>query len=260
VWTTLLGRAGDGVQAALALVIPVLVCALLQYALQGPLFGLLGVLFAIAVLWFAWGPRDLGRDIEAVVKAPDSERRLAAVQALRPDSAQDALPWQAAPLVEATFRSALQRWFGVLFWFLLLGPTGALAYRLAQVLAYGDVLVGERSANGRALAQRVALVLDWAPAHLMALSMAVAADFESVFHAWHAHHQAGGRSWFSLDLGFLAAIARAGVDADVVAGDGYAEDVDDPMVELIDARRLLVRVLVVWLAVAGVFALGGWFN
>lgn len=258
VWLSLLGKAGDGLQVALALIVPVTVCALLQYWLQGPLFGLLGALFAVCVLWFAWGPRDLGLDIDAVIKAPDSERRLAAVQFLRADGESAPLPWQAASVVEATFRAALQRWFGVLFWFLVAGPAGALAYRLAQVLAYGNVLPSGNS-QGRGMAQRVALILDWLPAHLMALAMAVASDFDAVFHAWHAHHRAE-RGWFNLDLGFLGAIARASVDADVAAGDGYAEDVDDPLVELTDARNLLMRVLIVWLAVAAVFALGGWFN
>mgnify|MGYP000858158011 FL=1 len=260
VWVALLGRRGDVLQSFLALVVPVALCALLQWWLSGPLFGLLGVAFAVCVLWFAWGPRDLGQDIEAVLKAPDSGRRRAAAQALRPEGEEAALPWQAAALVEASFRSALQRWFGVLFWFLLAGPAGALAYRLAQVLAWGALLDGEQAAAGRDFARRLARLLDWAPAHLMALAMAVASDFAAVFHCSRAHHDAAGKGYFTLDLGFLGAIAHAGVDADVVAGDGYAEDVDDPLVELDDARHLLVRVLIVWLAATAVFALGGWFN
>src|SRR3569623_693553 len=258
VWLSLLGKAGDGLQVALALIVPVTVCALLQYWLQGPLFGLLGALFAVCVLWFAWGPRELGLDIAAVNKAPASDRRLAAGQFQRADGESAPLPWQAASVVEATFRAALQRWFGVLFWFLVAGPAGALAYRLAQVLAYGNVLPCGNS-QGRGMAQRVALILDWLPAHLMALAMAVASDFDAVFHAWHAHHR-DERGWFNIDLGYLGAIARASEAAAVAAGDGYAEDVDDPLVELTDARNLLMRVLIVWLAVAAVFALGGWFN
>ena len=41
-------------------------------------------------------------------------------------------------LVEAVFRCALWRWFGVLFWFLLLGPAGALLYRLVSLSAQGE--------------------------------------------------------------------------------------------------------------------------
>jgi AmpE protein len=42
-----------------------------------------------------------------------------------------------------------------------------------------------------------------------------------------------------------------------VAGDGYAQDVSDPLVELADARRVQLRVLAVWLAVVAVIALAG---
>ena len=58
VWVALLGRRGDVLQSFLALVVPVALCALLQWWLSGPLFGLLGVAFAVCVLWFAWGPRE----------------------------------------------------------------------------------------------------------------------------------------------------------------------------------------------------------
>jgi AmpE protein len=179
---------------------------------------------------------------------------------LRADGETAPLEWKAAAVVEATFRSALQRWFGVLFWFLLAGPAGALAYRLAQLLAYNDTMASEQNGEARGLAQRIALILDWAPAHLMALAMAIASDFDAVLHSWRSYHDAQGKGYFSLDLGFLGAIAHASVDADVVAGDGYAQDVDDPLVELSDARHLLARVLIVWLAIAAVFAIGGWFN
>ena len=71
---------------------------------------------------------------------------------------------------------------------------------------------------------------------------------------WIAHD----KGYFTLDLGFLGALARAGVDADVVAGDGYATDVNDPLNELADARRVLRRMLITWLAVLALLVLAGW--
>ena len=132
-------------------------------------------------------------------------------------------------------------------------------YRLTQLLAWSPTLSELQSEQGRRPAQRLSLWLDWAPAHLMALALAVASDFDAVFHTWKSWHDRMGKGYFSLDLGFLSAIARASVDADVIAGDGYAEDVNDPLIELGDARNLLVRVLIVWLAVTGLFVIGGLF-
>ena len=51
----------------------------------------------------------------------------------------------------------------------------------------------------------------------VALALAIASDFDAVLRAWRSYHERHGQGYFTLDLGFLSAIARAGVDADVVA-------------------------------------------
>lgn len=257
VWLGVLARIGGSARSVLGILVPVLVCLLIQLLLDGWMFGLLAFAFAVCVLWYSWGPRDLSEDIDAVVKAPDSERRAVAAQNLRPDGDDRELAFEAPALVDVTFQSALKRWFGVLFWFLLLGPCGALLYRLTQLMAWSPGLGDLQSGGGRALVRKFSLLLDWAPSHLMAFALAIASDFDTVFHTWKSWHDRMGKGYFSLDPGFLSAIARASVDADVIAGDGYAEDVNDPLIELADARHLLVRVLIVWLAVTGLLVLGG---
>ena len=54
---------------------PLLVVALVQLALRGDFYGLLAFLFALVVLFYAWGPRDLDHDVEAVVEAADGNAR-----------------------------------------------------------------------------------------------------------------------------------------------------------------------------------------
>jgi AmpE protein len=231
------------------------VCALVQLALHHVLFGLPAFAFGVVVLFYCWGPRDLDADIDVVLKAPDSDRRSAAAQALRPDPATSTLALESAVLVEAAFGSALSRSFGVLSWFVVLGPAGALGYRVAQLIARNSAFTAEVEPGQRASLERLALVLDWAPAHLMALTLALVSEFDAVIKTWRDYHAAHGNGYFTLDLGFLGELARAGVDADVVAGDGYATEVSNPLVALADARRVLRRILVAWLAVIALVAL-----
>jgi len=254
------GEAASGnTRPVLVLVaIVVALCALIQTALDHVLFGLPMFAFGVIVLFFCWGPRELEPDIDAVLKAPDRDQRLAAAQALRPDPADQPLPLESAPLVEATFDSALSRWFGVLFWFVVLGPAGALGYRMIQLIARNNAFVDMLDARQRELAERTARILDWAPAHLIALTLALVSDFDAVIKTWRDYHAAHGQGYFTLDLGFLGSLARAGIDADVVAGDGYAVDVNDPVNELGDARRALRRILMTWLAVLALLVLAGW--
>lgn len=253
------GAAQGSAELGLLLTIglPVIVCLVVQLALRGSAFGLPSLVFGIAVLFYCLGPRDLERDVEAVDKAPDSGRRSEAAQALNPEEATAPLPFRAEPLVEAAFTAGLRRVFGVVFWFAVLGPVGALLYRLTQLLAYTPAHAQALPAAQQSLAQKFARLLDWLPAHLIALALAIASDFDAVLKTWRGYHAAHGKGYWCLDCGFLGAIARASVDADVEAGDGHAVDKTDALVELDDAMTLIRRVLIVWLAVIAVVVISG---
>ena len=249
---------GSSVPVMVLPLLLVVLCLVLQTLFERVLFGLPAFAFAGIVLFVCWGPRDLDADIEAVLKAPDLERREAAAQALRADPATKMLPFEAAPLVEAVFASALSRWFGVLFWFVVLGPAGALGYRVVQLLARYQPFSADLDPDQGEVLERTALILDWAPSHLIAATLALVSEFDAVVNTWRDYHAAHGRGFFTLDLGFMGALARAGVDADVIAGDGYAADVSNPLVELADARTVLRRTLVAWIAVIALLSLLSW--
>jgi AmpE protein len=255
-WLDALDFAEGGGRVALALVLPVVACALIAHFIQHWIYAVAALAFAVLILFYTFGPRELESDFEAVLKEDDPAARAAAAENLRslPDGAPRA--FTAAELVEAAVTASLRRRFGVLFWFFLLGPAGALAYRLAWVTANSDA---ERiDPRTRHAARRFALALDWIPAHLMVLAMALVSDFDAVIGTWRAWHAQPGRSAWDLDPDFLASVARSGVDADIRAGDGANMSTLDPIEELADARRLMFRVLIVWLAVVALIVLAGW--
>ena len=243
---------------ALAMVPVLLVVALLQWMLDGPLYGLPGLLFDIAVLVYAWGPRDLDVDVEAVIDAHDAPARRTAIARLGLTGEAAALDGPA--LVEAVFVNALQRWFGVLFWFLLLGPVGAVLYRLS-VLATQDEWASILPEENRLGARAVKTALDWPVAQLMTLAMALVGNFDTVFTAWR---EAGGTR-FRLDTGFLGHAARASVrcelaeEAEEYAEEGMVQAMRE-LPELRDAMSLVWRILLLWLALHAVFVIGGWVS
>ncbi len=250
---------------ALALVPPLVVVGMFQAALDKPLFGLAGLLFAIAVLFYAWGPRDLDVDVDAIADARDGASRREAAARLWPDGTAPSLDGGA--LVEAVFRCAQRRWFGVLFWFLLLGPLGAVLYRLATLSAEGDTarnLPSETTSGARTLLS----ILDWPVAQLMTLALALVGNFDTVLGAWRD----GGGALFKLDTGFLGAVARASVRVELAeeaadhadeeaehlaSGDGASPATVVDMPELRDAMSLVWRSLLVWLAVLALFVIAG---
>ncbi len=256
------GRLG----VAIALLPPLLLAALLQWLLDDVAFGLPGLLFAIVVLFHAWGPRDLDRDVDAVIDAASGDERRAAAAQLWPPARRDQASVRPPALVDAVIDAALRRWFGVLLWFLVLGPVGALLYRLTAVAAEEGVAarLPPSMVDG---ARTLLAVLDWPAAQLVTLSLALVGNFDLVVGAW----KDGGGAGLQLDTGFLRAAARASVrseiadaaeeyaDAGVATGSALVYELG-PLPELRDAMGLAWRSLMLWLAAIALFVIAGWVS
>ena len=246
---------------ALALVVPLLVAGLLQVALDQSLWGFVGLLFDIVVLFWCWGPRDLDVDVTAVLDAPDANARRQAAARLWAPGAEAQM--EGGALIEAVFRNALRRWFGVLFWFCVLGPFGALLYRLSALAAESDA--DALPFDTREGARGWLAVLEWPVAQLMTLSLALVGNFDSVMAAWREDGAFGLRSRL------LATAARASVRSEIAdevadytesgipASTALAEAFGE-LPELRDAMSLVWRVLVLWLAVLALFVLAGFVS
>ncbi len=252
----------------IAVLPPLVPVILFQVALYTPLAGVVGLLFGMAVLFYVWGPRDLDQDVSALVDAEDPDLRRAAARrlGLRDDGAIA----DGGAMVEAVFGSALRRWFGVLFWFLLLGASGALLYRLVQLAADGeateDGIAARLPASMRDGARGLLALLDWPSAQLMTLSLALVGNFDTVIGAWK---DAGGAG-FQSGHAFLLAAARASVRSEIAEeteelieegnapGNVWAQLGELP--ELRDAMSLVWRILLLWLAIVALFVVAGWVS
>lgn len=268
---------GDGIWSGrygglLLILPPVALVALLVLGLDRVAWGLPALLFGTAMLYYCWGPRDLDLDVDAVLDADSgADQRLAAMRLCDGGCSQTTM--DAFALVGAAFNSARHRWFGVLFWFLLLGPAGALLYRLAVLCARDDPGLALPAGN-RAGVRTLLCVLDWPVAQLMTGALALVGNFDAVFSAWKDN---GGAS-FDTHADFLAAAGRASVrvELDEQAQDSSAATVDTPdddarpradatqalndLPELRDAMNLIWRMLIVWLVILALFVVAGWLG
>jgi AmpE protein len=172
---------------------------------------------------------------------------------------------EAAAMVEAVFASALRRWFGVLFWFLILGAVGAMLYRLAALAAEGEY-ADALPASTREGARRFFALLNWPVAQAMTLSLALVGNFDTVLGVWR---DANGAS-LQLDHAHLGAAARASVRSEIAEetqefieegatpGNAWVQLGDSP--ELRDAMSLVWRILLLWLAILALFVVAGWVS
>jgi AmpE protein len=238
----------------LIIAVPVIVLLLVNQVFISVLGSLGAFLLALVVLIYCFGPRDLDTEVAGLIDAPDETARHQALADFLGGPVPEDHETCRAKVVESVFSKALRRWFGIIFWFAVLGIMGAFLYRLADWLTNGDFNLTDQQ---RGLCTRLLQIMDWPAAQLMTLSLAIATDFDSVFTAWKQYHDEQGHGLFEGDNGFLLASARSIVLTGHAAQDGYADQLDGPMIGLQQAMDLVWRVLGVWMTALALLLLIG---
>lgn len=247
------GDPWEGRLGVLALLAPVLLLTgLLQTAFDDLLFGLPGLLFAIVVLVFCLGPRDLGVELGQYREALSSGDEEAAARRARGLLGQDApqvLDVQARAVAEAVLIQANVRIFAVLFWFAVLGPLGAVLYRAAAELCRQTQADNDEFAWA---ARQLCAILDWAPARLTAFGYALSGHFEAAVLRWRGV-LAVSEHWLTSAEPLLAAVGMGALD--------LKDDIHDSATwnhVLQSAISLVWRTLVLWVFVIALLTLAGW--
>lgn len=172
-------RDWPAVQFMLAVLLPSLVlwalCWLVAY-LWAPawLFFL-----AVPVLLYSLGRGDFNQLVQDYVAASEREdsvvaaRVLAELQGVEVKD-EDPEDWNRMhyQALKAIAYRGFERMFVVVFWFVLLGPAGALLYRLSQLY---------RSSVPSSLVERWVWLLEWPVVRLMGLTWSLAGNFDTCF-------------------------------------------------------------------------------
>lgn len=255
-------RYWDGPAGVVLLIGPVLIgVGSLQYALRDELFGLLPFVFAVGVLLLTLAVRELDADLDAYLNARERQddvgaRRVAAAILGHDVDAVDA-GLSRAVLGRLLVR-ANEQVFALLFWFVVLGPVGAVLVRLADSLRRSVPADGRQGGFGRATS-RLMGTLTWLPARLTALGFAVTGSFEGATHGWRDRAEQWSEGWVE---SAASVVAAAGMGAIRPQGPSSDEVAPDREAEIADARALrglLWRTLYFWwIALIAVLSLLGW--
>ena len=247
---------------ALVTVLPVAAAAwLLSDAfLQVPYF-----LLAVFVLLFSLGPRDLITEVDdycAATRDGRDEDIKRIVRELREGDAPQGDDEQIAAVRRAVFVQANNRIFGVLFWFILLGPTGAWLFRVVDLLrrrlAY-EYTREEQAATPSAFIRGVRTLhglLAWPSAHLLIAGYTLAGSYEGGSAAWRAY--SGQRaSKFYVATNDLMDLVGSGSVSSLPVPEGTPVSV----VRVTEAMKLVTRTLwLIWAPVIALLTLSGWLS
>lgn len=250
------------VAIAALLVLPVLIVRLM---LGDALLGFPYLLFAIVVLFFSFGPQDLTGEVDEyceALSAGDSEQERAAAKALLEHDPPADPDVRLRAVVEAVCVQGNNRLFAVVFWFIVLGPLGAWAYRVTDLIRRRAVFRSARDHGGESPASLMVGAAEdlhgwiaWIPARLTAASYAMAGSFDGAFTAWRlVSHQAGLRARQMNEV-LLARVGAGALALEPVEG----EDVTERGIRsAVAARRMVLRTLFIWAAVIAAMTLYGW--
>jgi adenosylcobinamide-phosphate synthase len=263
------GRYRYGLLAwTLGVVPPALVVGLAYYLLYAS-NPLLGLVFNVGILYITLGIKHFGDTASGIAQALRGDKLDEAQQLLSnwQGSTANGLSGNAVARlgIERLLSCAHRQFFGVLLWFVVLGPAGAVGYRLAHIL-YQKWGVLDPSEFGRfGLFTATAFEwLDWIPVRLLGLSFAVVGNFEDAIHCWREQAErwgnkvqaivlAAGAGALGVRLGEpLEYDGRVEIRPDLGLGDEADAD------HLDSAVSLVWRTVALWLAILLLLTLAQW--
>ncbi len=246
---------------AILLVLPV---AAVIYSLGGTLQGFTYLLLAIVVLLFSIGPKDIGEEVAEYCKALESEDEeqidiasKAIIEGDVPSDARERIDRvEAAVCVQAN-----NRLFAVIFWFVVLGPLAAWAYRVTDLIRRRAVFTAARDEQDsgslvqiRNAAEWVHGWLAWIPARLTSFGYATAGHYDDAIAAMRAPTEDRDATTAEHSEHLLA---RVGVAA-LALEDRQDESVTERAIRgAMAANKLVFRQLLIWAVIIAAMTLYG---
>ncbi len=144
------------------------------------------------------------------------------------------------------FYSSTRNIFNVLFWFLILGPAGALAYVSIDFMINGSMKIDSQS---KKKLKQVIGIIEFIPIHLTLLSFALVDDFETCKKNWQSISKKKDLYSSNIDL-----INTVGLN--LIIRDNKIND-DDFFYT--NSQMIIFRALLAWLSIIMLLIFGGFF-
>ena len=248
----------DTVILLIILFIPVSVVAVVYQQLDN-LLSLLGFVFNVAVFVFCIGPRDVhnraNKYVEALERGEQTEADHLAAEIFEDQPQPEDESQLIRKINEILLIGANNNFLGMVFWFVILGPVGAVIYRLNLVLlkSLNKPLPEENAAEYNGFYQSTQLlfsILNWLPSHITAITYAVTGSFVDAIHQWKIHKSydhldPDAANNMLIDTGFGA----IQLDTENKVFDGQT---------IYDILGLCRRTIIFWITAIAILTLAGW--
>ncbi len=245
----------QSVSGILIILAPLLIAVgLLHGIFEDILGGIPELLYASAVLLFCLGPRDLQRQVQGFIDtldAGDDENAQHIKSELVADNPGKEETTHGHEIAIGILEQAYLRTFSVLFWFVLLGPIGAVLYRASHTLQQSLPELEELGLDFRSGVNRLLYILDWVPVRITAFTYALSGNFHDATYTWWSSNEDQGDSADSI-------IGKAGSGA--LGLDNVTGEDDDPVIGAEMALALTLRSLTIWVGLLALITITSWLS
>ena len=222
------------------------------------------LIFAIVILMFSIGPKDIGEEVDeycAAVAAEDEEKIHNSAKSIIEDDVPEDPRERIGRVEEAVCVQANNRLFAVVFWFVLLGPLAAWIYRVTDLIRRRAVFNASRdeesdgnSGRIRDAAEKLHGWLAWVPARITAIGYATAGHYDEAIAALRAPTEDAEMTTSEQSERLLA---RVGVAA-LAIQDKPDETISERGIRgATAANKLVFRQLLIWAVIIAAMTLYG---
>jgi len=224
-------------------------------------------IFGVVLLIYSLGPRDLNAQVDKyteAVSSGDTEGALLHANNFfsghnnKPEFGGS--PFEIAELMKRGILLAFNnRILAVLFWFLILGPIGALLYRLTSLLMeryaggyFAKQVTDENESDFIFAIQRLYMILGWVPARLCVIIFALAGSFSDTLLCWRCATDFVNDD--NDELIIKSGLHALKMDVDV----SNAKELDDENDEVTQVLVLVKWSLVIVVTIIALMTITGW--
>jgi AmpE protein len=163
---------------------------------------------------------------------------------------------------DAIFVQSINRIFGVIFWFVVLGPVGAWIFRVSDLLRRRVVfrhLRGENENEALLVAiEAVYGLLKWIPARLAMLGFALAGSFDDAMNVWRGELAADGVPIDVRNDMLVASVGKAAMTGYLRSEEGDEDEPENSSAAARNSMRIVHRTVFLWVIVIAVLTIFGW--
>lgn len=260
----------NGPVGALLMLMPAaLPVAALQFGLEagdGAFMEVLHLLFSVLVLALCVGDRWFSEFVRHYLESWRNGDLEGASQYLRQVPAADRDITNPRQLnrrfLEMMFDRANERVLSQVFWFVVLGPLGAVIYRMLCQLRHHISMETARTGTVEGLDEallRLKAILEWLPARLAILGFAISGSFVDTMHAWGKRSREWVADWNLRNVRLFRACGLGALQLEEFYSTSDS-DIDLATVEahVARVRDMIRRMLFVFITVLAAMTLAGW--